>query len=93
MRDAGGAATDLTGATFEMDVRDGAGAEIFSATTENARILITEAAAGSFAIDVPAALMATVPPGDYAHDLLLRQAGRVTRVWVGGFAVIQGVSA
>jgi len=93
MKDTAGAAIDLTGAAFEMDVRDRAGTEILTLTTGNARIVITNAAAGNFKLIVPASVMRTLPTGGYAHDLLRVQAGKTERIWAGTVEIFKGVSA
>lgn len=92
LTDNAGTPLDLTGATFEMDIRDASGTELLSATSANSRVAITNAAAGAFSITILAADLSPIAGGEYVHDLLMRQAGKTSRIWAGAFYLAEGVS-
>lgn len=91
--DAAGTPKNLTGCALKMQVRDKLGSLILEASTAGGTITITSAAEGKFSIAVPAATMAAVSAGTYRHDMLWTKAdGSVYRLWLGTFAVLEGVT-
>ena len=88
------AAINLTGAALKMTLEliSDRGTSEFS--TANGRIVVSNAPAGQFEINVPAALMRTLAPGGYRHDLVVTLAsGAVHRVWSGALTLERGVTA
>ena len=85
---------DLTGASLRMTAELLSDWTTFEISTGNGRITLANAAAGQFEISVPAAVMRTLSPGSYRHDLLLTMAsGAVHRVWSGALTLERGVTA
>jgi hypothetical protein len=93
LADADGRAVDLAGATLKMDVRRRAdNALAFALTLANGRLVVVDAAAGHFRLDVPVAVIAAQTPGAYLHDLVLVKGGETTRVWHGTLHILKGVT-
>jgi hypothetical protein len=94
LTDSNGTSVDLTGAALQMDLVAvaGFGGAPVVASTGNGRIALVSAAEGHFELGLPAALMRTMTPGVYRHDLLLTLTGRVQRVWEGTLTLSQGVT-
>lgn len=93
LTDDAGQALALAGATLRMELDNLDGADVIEVSTANSRIVVTNAAAGEFEIGVPAAVLQTVAPGIYRHDLLLTLAnGRIQRIWEGTLALNRGVT-
>jgi hypothetical protein len=78
----------LTGYTGRMHIRvtEDAASIISTLTTENGKLSIT-ANTGTVNINIPAAEMEAMEPGDYAYDLELEETatGIVTRIIQGSF--------
>ena len=91
LTDTEGAPVDLTAATFRMHIETNADADVLALTTENGRIGV-EAIAGRIDLVVPAAAMAGLAANYHVHDMLMVKGGQTTRLWAGGFSVIQGVT-
>jgi hypothetical protein len=87
----GTAAIDLTGAGLDMKVR-GASGTALELSTANGKITIADAAAGGFALSVPASEMSALAPGVYTHDCVLSQGGQSFALWSGRLLITQGIS-
>lgn len=96
LTDSVGTSVNLTGATLQMDLvalaSVGAGSAPVAASISNGRIALVSPTDGQFELVLPAALMRTMTPGVYRHDLLLTLTGRVQRVWEGTLTLSQGVT-
>lgn len=91
LTDEAGAPVNLAGAAFRMDVEARSGADVLSLTTANRKVAL-DAATGRIDLIVPAADMATLRESYHTHDMLMTLGGQTTRLWVGGFNIIQGVT-
>lgn len=89
--DTEGAPVDLTGAAFRMDIETRAGADVLSLTTENGRVTV-DTDAGRIDLVVAAADMAPLAANYHSHDMLMTKGGQTTRLWAGGFSILQGVT-
>lgn len=92
-----GVARDLTGATFEMDIRvtADASAEAATLTSGNGRVALSATPIdGRVFIKIPKAVAAILVPGTYVHDMLMTiaGAGQPERIWYGSLHVTEGVS-
>ena len=87
---------DLTGHTLKMQARDPAnlGNVVVELSTDNERLVITDAAGGVWALNLPAPAAAAIAAGSYAYDVLdyLANDPRVWRRQVGTVTVEQGVT-
>ena len=84
----GGTAINITGYSARMQVRRSVGAPTSVLTLTNASGITLGGAAGTVAISIAAAAMATVPAGNYRYDLeLVSGAGVVTKLISGDFTV------
>ena len=94
LTDSNGTPLNLTGAGLHMDLVNvsGAAPTTVVASTGNGRIAVVSAADGQFEFALSAALMRTLTPGVYRHDLLLTLADRVQRVWDGTLTLSQGIT-
>jgi hypothetical protein len=93
LTDTSGTPLPLDAATLVMTVETPPGFPAVVAYTSNGRIAITEPSLGTFEIRIPAAVLGTVPPGVYRHDLVAARQGRTTRIWSGHLALERGVAA
>lgn len=85
--------SDLTGATLSMSFEDANLNDVLAASTANGRIVITAPLTGDFEVRIPAAVLAPIRSGVYAHDLVWTSAaGVVRRVWRGTLALDRGVT-
>lgn len=91
LADEAGVPVNLAGAQFRMDVEDRAGADVFSFSTANGRIII-DAAAGRIDLIAPVIEIAILRENYHTQDMLMTMSGQTTRLWVGGFTIIQGVT-
>lgn len=91
LQDTEGAALDLATATFKMDVRSADDAILLTLTTANGRVLV-DTADNRIDLTVPAATIATLPAGVHLHDMLMVDAGAITRIWTGAITVVEGVT-
>lgn len=89
--DAEGAPVDLAEATFRMHVETSAGDDVLVLTTENDRIAV-DGAAGRIDLIVSAADMAQLVENYHRHDMLMLNGTQTTRLWLGGFSIVQGVT-
>jgi hypothetical protein len=96
LTDSDGNPVDLTGSSLKMTFDGLASAHLVTppleASTANGRIVLANAGLGQFEINVPTAVLRTVPVGVYRHDLLLTLAGRVKRVWEGTLTLAEGIT-
>jgi hypothetical protein len=96
LTDSDGNPVDLTGGslkiTFDGLANTHRGTAALEASTANGRIVLANAGLGQFEINVPTAVLHTIPPGVYRHDLLLTLSGRVKRVWEGTLTLAEGVT-
>jgi hypothetical protein len=101
LSDETGIPINLTGAQLNMGIdpipalgpASGAATPALEASVGNGRIVLANPTAGQFAIAIPAAVMRTMSPGSYRHDLILTLAsGEVHRVWAGSLTLQQGVA-
>lgn len=86
---------DLTGATFEMDIRAKADdvAAIATLTTANGGVAVTETPDdGVVILMVTEAVAAAIAVGTYVHDMIMTIDGEEERIWYGRFKVEQGVT-
>lgn len=88
---AGGAPRSLAGAELFMSLRR-KGGEVVRTLVVNDGFSIIDEPAGIFAVDVPADVMAALGPGEYEHDMLFRQDGRIERIWYGSLTIRLGVT-
>jgi hypothetical protein len=73
------------------DIETRAGADVLSLTTENGRVTV-DAGAGRIDLVVAAADMAPLVENYHRHDMLMLKGGQTTRLWAGGFSILQGVT-
>jgi hypothetical protein len=98
LTDSLGAPVNLAGGSLKMSfdavpaVGTGSGPHSLDLTIPNGRIVIADAALGQFEIVLPTAVLRTLNPGVYAHDLVLTLAGRAQRVWDGTLTLNAGVT-
>lgn len=97
LTDDSGAPLDLTGAQLRMGIDPVPGPDtgppVIEASLGNGRIVLASATAGQFTIAIPAAVMRTVSPGSYRHDLVVTLAsGETHRVWAGALTLQAGVT-
>jgi hypothetical protein len=97
LSDETGTPVDLTGAQLKMGIdpipASGPVTPALEASLGNGRIVLANPAAGEFAIAIPAAIMRTMSPGSYRHDLVVTLAsGDVHRIWAGSLTLQQGVA-
>lgn len=93
--DSDDAVRDLTGATFEMDIRETpeATAEIATLTTGNGRVSLSATPTdGTVSILIPLAVAAAIDPGLYYHDMIMTLGGVTERIWFGTLRVVEGVT-
>lgn len=91
LRDAAGAAIDLTGAVARLQVRDAAGLLVAQASTADGRLVIAEAD-GRIAMNLPAAAM-TLAAGSYRYALEVTFAdGTVRTVEINTLAILPDVT-
>ena len=86
---------DLTGYTFEQHIRETAGSDfaILTCSTENGRLVIsTPATDGVLSWNVPMAVMRSLKPGEYVHDLVLTLSGVRRRVAAGTVTIVETVT-
>lgn len=87
----GGSPRDLTGCTLTLGVAKCTGGNVWGSPTVVA-LTISNAGQGQFTVAVPAATIATLGPGKFAHDLILTDgAGKKSRVWFGDLEIERGV--
>lgn len=91
LRDEAGA-SDLTGASFEMDVRHPDGTGLLDLRTEAGTLPVLDAPNGIFGIAVPASTMETLPPGSYALDCLMHSGLGTTRLFEGRLFLEKGTT-
>jgi hypothetical protein len=91
LRDEAGA-INLAGAAFEMDVRSAGGVQAIELTTAAGTLPVLSAADGIFGIKVLAATMATLTPGTYHLDCLMRQGGQTLRLFEGRLFLEKGIT-
>jgi hypothetical protein len=104
LTDSLGAPVNLAGAALKMrldvvpglasaaDPASATGLHSLDLSTGNGRIVLADAALGQFEIALPAAVLRTLSPGVYDHDLVLSLAGRAQRVWDGTLTLNAGVT-
>ena len=96
LRGADGQPRNITGATFEMDIRrkaDDADPPIATLTTANGRAALSATPTdGRVNILIPLAIAQAILPGLYEHDMIMTIGGITERVWYGSLRVVQGVS-
>lgn len=90
-------AVNLTGAVFEMHIRrtldDPTTVLRLSTEPSNGRLVISSPATlGILSFNVPDEVMASLTPGEYAHDLMMTVGGVVRRIAAGAVTVEQGVT-
>lgn len=89
------APVNLTGYAFEQHIRTAPDASytVLTCSTANGRLVIgTPASAGNLAWNVPVAVMRSLRPGVYVHDIALTVGGK-TRVFAKGeITVVEGVT-
>lgn len=90
----GTTAVAITGVTFRMQLR--AKAEdrtaYLEASTANGKLLIGGASANVLSLNVPAAQMGSLAPGDYAFDLVAVADAHSRRVAAGSVTIVKGVT-
>lgn len=96
--DEDGNAIDLTGSTFEMDIREtvDATAEIATLTTSNGRLALSASPTdGKLTVLIPAGIAPAGANGataHYVHDLKRTLSTVTERLWFGALDVVKGVS-
>lgn len=91
LRDEAGS-LNLAGATFEMDVRRADGMQAIELSTAAGTLPVLDADSGIFGVKVLAATMATLAPGTYLLDCLMRQGGQTLRLFEGRLFLEKGVT-
>jgi len=87
--DASGVAMDLSGYTAFMQARTSEGATGVAITSASGT---TTLATGSLQMSIPAAVMATIDPGEYQYDLLLSDSTSARRLIWGTLTLSRGVT-
>lgn len=84
---------DLTGVTFEADIRDQKNALVLHLSTDtDGGIVITDAAHGVFSINISRGQIAYQANRSLRYDLLMIVGGERRRLWGGTVRVSQGVT-
>jgi uncharacterized protein YdgA (DUF945 family) len=94
-QDSDGNAVDISGQTFEMDIRDQADdtTALVTLTTENDGLVITDGAAGELEIRITAANTDLLPVGKMVFDILRTDSDPGPTWMVGGsFKVKQPIT-
>jgi hypothetical protein len=87
----GGAALDLSAATWRMQIVDAAGAVKLTLTL-GAGVTIDVGTPGYVLVTVLASQWAGIAPGTYKHDLLLMRGTKTDRVFYGTLDLRDGVT-
>jgi hypothetical protein len=86
---------DLTGASFEMDIRSSAAASetIATLTSGNGRIALSDDPTdGQVFLHLPQEEIEEIAPGNYVYDLRMQLDGNWEVLTWGSFQIAQGVS-
>ena len=88
---AAGVAIDITGSTFEMQLRDPATPTVTTATwsSGNGKITLSDAAAGEITFAVTAADLLAITANTYDYDLIETTSGSVEFAWMKGSFTIE----
>jgi len=87
-KDSNNVAVNLTGYTARMHVRKVASSPYAYLRLTNSSGMTLGGAAGTVAINVPAAALASIPAGSYVYDVeLVSGSGAVVKPIVGSFSV------
>jgi hypothetical protein len=94
LTDINGAAINLTGASFEMDIRSVGGVQLAQLDTAAGTMPILDATAGKFGVKVAAATMAGLAPGIYYLDCVLSETSpaRKLRLFEGRVLIEKGIT-
>ncbi len=91
--DSTGTGIDITGYTFQMQVRKRVGGTlVLEASTSNGRITITTALDGEFDIDIPSSVTDLLAAATYKYDLEYTIGGEVTRLMEGDIEVTSQIT-
>lgn len=87
-----GSSVDLSGMALRMHVRAAAdGPLLLEFSTENGRIIITDAASGTLTLDAPKDAIGALTPGTYLHDLAIHDSGNAV-LWAGTFKILPQIT-
>ncbi len=75
-----------------MQMQSAAGSLALTASIANQRIVVTDRAAGKFALQIKQADAAQIEPGDYAYDIVLVAGDGIYRLARGTIAVDKGIT-
>jgi len=75
-----------------MQMQSKAGSLVLTASTANQRLVVTDRAAGKFALQVKLADAAQIEPGDYDYDIVLVAGDGIYRLARGTIAVDKGIT-
>jgi hypothetical protein len=83
---------NLTGVTFEAEIRDQTNALVLRMTTENGGIVITDAVNGVFKFHIDQGAVVPGPKQSLKYDLLMASGGEFRRLWGGAVKIAPGVT-
>lgn len=88
----GGTATNLTGYTAAMQVRESADASTALISLTNGSGITLGGTAGTIGVVISSTASAAIAAGSYSYDLELNSGGTITRLLQGSFNVIGNVT-